>query len=106
MKSRIAVALAAVFLTVSLSIAAPQDRNADKARQAAVKKEQKKDKKKDEKKDESKDNDKGKEEKKPGMNAETFSGLKFRSIGFLRAEVPVDWAGCGFGTGDGDCGES
>jgi photosystem II stability/assembly factor-like uncharacterized protein len=80
-KSRIAVALAAVFLTVSLSIAAPQDRNADKARQAAVKKEQKKDKKKDEKKDESKDNDKGKEEKKPGMNAETFSGLKFRSIG-------------------------
>ena len=37
---------------------------------------------KDEKKDESKkDETKKEEEKKPGLNAETFSGLKFRSIG-------------------------
>ncbi len=81
MKSPIAVALAAVFLTVSLLIAAPQDRNSDKAGQAVVKKDQKKDKKKNEKKDESEENDKGKEEKKPGMNADTFSALRFRSIG-------------------------
>src|SRR5579863_5297390 len=36
--------------------------------------------KKDEKKEESK-KEESKEEKKPGMNAETFSGLKFRLIG-------------------------
>ena len=68
-----------LFLTFSFLIAAPQDQSADKAGQTAAKKDQKKDQKKDEKKDESKDKDK--EEKKPGMNADTFSGLKFRSIG-------------------------
>ena len=75
MKSRIAVVLAAVLLTISFLTAAPQDTNADKAGQPAVKKDSKKDQKKEEKKEESK------EEKKGGMTAETFSGLKFRSIG-------------------------
>jgi len=56
-----------------------QDRDADKkpavSAAAAGKKDQKKDQKKDEKKEEPK------EEKKGGMTADTFSGLKFRSIG-------------------------
>jgi photosystem II stability/assembly factor-like uncharacterized protein len=73
------VVLGAVFLALSSLTATPQDKDADKPARAAAKKDQKKDQKKDEKKDESKDKDK--EEKKPGMNAETFSGLKFRSIG-------------------------
>ncbi len=79
MRLRIAVVLAAVFLTFSFLIAAPQDKDSDTAGQPAAKKSQKKDKKKDEKKDESKD--KEKDEKKGGMTADTFSGLKFRSIG-------------------------
>jgi photosystem II stability/assembly factor-like uncharacterized protein len=56
-----------------------QDKDADKKAQPAQpgKKDQKKDQKKDEQKQESKD----KEEKKGGMTADTFSGLKFRSIG-------------------------
>ena len=54
-----------------------QDKDADK-KQAVLG--NKKEQKKDEKKEESK-KDQPKEEKKPGMNAETFSGLKFRSIG-------------------------
>jgi len=65
-----------------------QDKDADKKPAAAsaqpAKKDQKKDQKKDEKKGEDKDKDKkdkDKEEKKPGMNADTFAGLKFRLIG-------------------------
>jgi photosystem II stability/assembly factor-like uncharacterized protein len=76
---RIAVVLAAVFLMFSGLIAAPQGKDSDTAGNPAAKKNQKKDKKKDEKRDESKD--KEKEEKKGGMTADTFSGLKFRSIG-------------------------
>ena len=62
-------------------MAAPQDdKDADKKPAAAAdKKALKKDQKKDEKKDEAKDKDK--EEKKGGMTADTFSGLKFRLIG-------------------------
>jgi photosystem II stability/assembly factor-like uncharacterized protein len=78
-KLRIGVVLAYLFLTFSFLTAAPQDQGADKAARAAAQKDSKKDQKKDEKKDEFKDKDK--EEKKPGMNADTFSGLKFRSIG-------------------------
>ena len=61
-------------------MAAPQDKDAEKKPAAAAdKKAQKKDQKKDEKKDDAKDKDK--EEKKGGMTADTFSGLKFRLIG-------------------------
>jgi photosystem II stability/assembly factor-like uncharacterized protein len=78
-KLRIGVVFASLILTFSFLIAAPQDQTADNAARPAAKKDSRKDQKKDEKKDESKDRDK--EEKKPGMNADTFSGLKFRSIG-------------------------
>jgi photosystem II stability/assembly factor-like uncharacterized protein len=78
-KSHIAIVVAAVCFAVAAMAAAPQDTSADKNVQPAAKKDQKKDTKKDDKKDESKDKDK--EEKKPGMNADTFSGLKFRLIG-------------------------
>jgi len=81
-KLRIVAVLAFLFLTFSLLMAAPQDQSADSAASPVGKKVSKKDQKNDEKKDDSKDKDKDKkEEKKPGMNAETFSGLKFRSIG-------------------------
>ncbi|MGB7822068.1 MAG: glycosyl hydrolase, partial [Candidatus Sulfotelmatobacter sp.] len=75
MKSRLAITFATVCLAVSSLIAVPQDKDADKKPLPAAKKDQKKDQKKDEKKDEAK------EEKKGGMTAETFSGLKFRSLG-------------------------
>ncbi|MGA9076232.1 MAG: glycosyl hydrolase, partial [Candidatus Sulfotelmatobacter sp.] len=75
MKSRIAIVLATVCFAVSSLIAVPQDKDPDKKPLPAAKKDQKKDQKKDEKKDEAK------EEKKGGMTAETFSGLKFRSLG-------------------------
>jgi photosystem II stability/assembly factor-like uncharacterized protein len=78
-KLRIAVVLAAVSLSLSMLAAAPQDKDAGKAEQPAAKKNQKKDEKKDESKD--KDKEKEKDEKKGGMTADTFSGLKFRSIG-------------------------
>jgi len=74
-KSRIAIVLATVCFAVSSLIAVPQDKDPDKKPLPAAKKDQKKDQKKDEKKDEAK------EEKKGGMTAETFSGLKFRSLG-------------------------
>jgi photosystem II stability/assembly factor-like uncharacterized protein len=83
-KLRIAVVLAAVFFSLSTLVAVSQDKDPGKKPAAAVKKDQKSGQKKDEKKDEAakdKDKDKDKDEKKPGMNAETFSGLKFRSIG-------------------------
>jgi photosystem II stability/assembly factor-like uncharacterized protein len=70
-KSRLAIALATICFAFTTLIASPQDKDADK-------KVQKKDQKKEEKKDEAKD--KG-EEKKGGMTADTFSGLKFRLIG-------------------------
>jgi photosystem II stability/assembly factor-like uncharacterized protein len=76
--------LFAVLLAASAFLVAqnPQDKDADKAGRAAVKKDQRKEEKKEEAKDKDhKDKDKDKDEKKPGMNAETFSGLKFRSIG-------------------------
>ncbi|MCU1302336.1 MAG: hypothetical protein JWQ87_2620 [Candidatus Sulfotelmatobacter sp.] len=79
MKSHFAFVAAALFIALSSFAATPQDKDADKAGRPAVKKEPKKDQKREEKKDETKD--KEKDEKKPGMNAETFSGLKFRSIG-------------------------
>jgi photosystem II stability/assembly factor-like uncharacterized protein len=65
------------FLLIG-SAAAVQDKDTDQKpapTAAQPKKDQKKDQKKDEKKEEPK------EEKKPGMNADTFAGLKFRLIG-------------------------
>jgi photosystem II stability/assembly factor-like uncharacterized protein len=68
-----------VFLATSLSlIATAQDKSAD---MPSSEKPAKKDAKKDQKKDEKKEEPKKDEEKKPGMNADTFSGIKFRSIG-------------------------
>src|SRR5690242_4829669 len=59
------------------------DKDADKKNAvAATSSGSKKKAAKEEKKDEAKKDDaKKEEEKKPGMNADTFSGLKFRSIG-------------------------
>ncbi|MGB0014327.1 MAG: hypothetical protein WBQ03_22210, partial [Candidatus Sulfotelmatobacter sp.] len=87
MKSRVAVAFAIFVLASSaVLIASAQDSDKTAVPAAAAKKNPKKDQKKDQKKDEGKaassqDKDKKDEEKKPGMNAQTFSGLKFRSIG-------------------------
>src|SRR5258706_7959908 len=80
-KPRIAVVVVAICFALSTLVATPQDKDADKPGRHAVKKTEKKDRKKDEKKDDVKDKDKDKEEKKGGMTADTFSGLKFRSIG-------------------------
>ncbi|MGO9169301.1 MAG: WD40/YVTN/BNR-like repeat-containing protein, partial [Candidatus Sulfotelmatobacter sp.] len=80
MKLRIAITLATALFALSSLIAAPQDKDADKTDAPAHQKSQKKGQKKDEKK-EAPASEKKEEEKKPGMNAETFSGLKFRSIG-------------------------
>jgi photosystem II stability/assembly factor-like uncharacterized protein len=87
-KSRLAMLAAVLFMLFNLlTVAQDQDKDVEKKLAAALapasKKDQKKDQKKDENKDEAKvkDKDKDKEEKKPGMNADTFSGLKFRSIG-------------------------
>ncbi len=80
MKIRFFVLAAVFFALSSLSATSQdQDKSSDAALRPAAKKDQKKDQKKVEQKDESTDKDK--EEKKPGMNADTFSGLKFRSIG-------------------------
>jgi photosystem II stability/assembly factor-like uncharacterized protein len=85
-----AVLAVALFVFVNLcAIAQDQDTNkdADKKPQAipatANKKESKKEAKKDDRKAESKDTKPAEkpEEKKGGMTADTFSGLKFRSIG-------------------------
>jgi len=81
-KSRVAIAVVILFLTFSNLIAAPQDKDADKTAVPAPA--PKKNARKDQKRVEStaaSSQDKKDEEKKPGMNADTFSGLKFRSIG-------------------------
>jgi photosystem II stability/assembly factor-like uncharacterized protein len=81
-KSRFGILLTAVcFFGLSVFIATSQNQDKDQKTQAATpaaKKDSKKEKK-EEKNDESKDKDK--DEKKGGMTADTFSGLKFRSIG-------------------------
>src|SRR5207302_201060 len=84
-KLRFIVAIAFLFVLSNLFLfAGPHDKDADKKtpptpQAAQGKKEEKKDEKKDEKKEEKKEEPK--EEKKGGMTADTFSGLKFRSIG-------------------------
>ena len=71
--------LSLIFVT-ALAAQQTQDKDADKKpASAAAAPAQKKDAKKDAKKDEKKEEPK--EEKKGGMTADTFSGLKFRSIG-------------------------
>ncbi len=81
MKLRFVASLAAVLFLLSnvfIIITAAQDKAADekpKAASAAPKGKPKKDQAKGEKKEESA------EEKKGGMTADTFSGLKFRSLG-------------------------
>ncbi len=80
MRLRIAVVLAAAFLGFSMLAHAQQDKDVDKPGQPAAKKDRKKDKKKGDSKTAAEEEKKD-EEKKPGMNADTFSGLKFRTIG-------------------------
>src|SRR5579864_1756006 len=81
---RFAIFFMSIVLFTFCSFAFAQsgaDKDADKNAAAAArptKKEAKKDQKKEEKKEEAK---KPEDEKKPGMNADTFAGLKFRSIG-------------------------
>jgi hypothetical protein len=79
LKSRLSILLIALWffhLSLAAQTTAPvsTDKDADKKNPAAAKT-SKKDQMKDEKKEEPK------EEKKGGMNADTFSGLKFRLIG-------------------------
>ena len=76
----LALLLAVLLLGLSVFGQKSQDPDADKAGQPAAKKDQKKDKKKEDSKTPAAEGKKD-EEKKPGMNADTFSGLKFRSIG-------------------------
>jgi hypothetical protein len=76
--------IAAVLASFNLFAQSSQDqktpdKDADK-KQAASASAGKKDQKKSPK-DEKKEEPKKEEEKKPGMNADTFAGLKFRSIG-------------------------
>jgi photosystem II stability/assembly factor-like uncharacterized protein len=66
------------FLLLSFAAAQTESKPSDTP---AAEKSTKKEPKKDQKKDEKKEEPKKEEEKKPGLNAETFSGLKFRSIG-------------------------
>jgi photosystem II stability/assembly factor-like uncharacterized protein len=80
MKRFAAFILVLAVSSFTLISARAQDKSADTLTAAKpAKKDQKKDQKKEEKKEESKDEKK--EEKKGGMTADTFSGLKFRSIG-------------------------
>ncbi|MGA9389884.1 MAG: glycosyl hydrolase [Candidatus Sulfotelmatobacter sp.] len=78
MKSRIVAVFAIFFLASSVLIAAPQDSDKTAVPAPVAKKNPKKDQKKEAPAPEKKGKD---EEKKPGMNADTFAGLKFRSIG-------------------------
>src|SRR5215469_7288597 len=74
-----AVTLASFNLLAQSSQEQKPDKDADKKQAAAAAPSgSKKNAAKDEKK---KEEPKKEEEKKPGLNAETFSGLKFRSIG-------------------------
>src|SRR5580692_4109470 len=77
------VLVLSTMFTFAQTAPQPQDQDADKKpaipAKPASKEEPKKDQKKDQKKDEKKEAPK--EEKKGGMNADTFAGLKFRSIG-------------------------
>ena len=57
------------------------DKDSDKKAAAGTKKDVKKDTKEENKDESKKDEAKKDEPKKPGMNADTFSGLKFRSLG-------------------------
>jgi photosystem II stability/assembly factor-like uncharacterized protein len=77
-KSRIAIALGIFFFAFSNLMAAPQDNGADKM-SAPAPTGKKNPKKKDEKQAEK--TEKPQEEKKGGLAAETFAGLKFRLIG-------------------------
>ena len=79
MKSRLAIALAAILFGFSSLIAGPQDQNQDADKTTAPAPSAKKNPKKDQKKDEKKEEPA--EAKKGGMTADTFSGLKFRSLG-------------------------
>jgi len=80
-KLRLAV-LTALFFASSNLFSAQQDKDADKKTGATPAATQSKNEAKpDQKKDEKKKNEEPKEEKKGGMTADTFSGLKFRSIG-------------------------
>src|SRR5579872_6006941 len=92
MKSFAVFVLSFTFLSLTLLAQSsadqkPQDKDADKKNAAAAASPgSKKKAAKDEKKEECKGSGqecppKKEEEKKPGMNADTFSGLKFRSIG-------------------------
>jgi photosystem II stability/assembly factor-like uncharacterized protein len=76
-KSRIALTLAAILFAFSSLIADPQDKDADKTAvpAPAAKKNQKRDQNKAAPSQEKKD------EEKKGGTADTFSGLKFRSLG-------------------------
>ncbi len=78
-KSRIAIVLAAILFGFSSLIAGPQDQDKDADKTAVPAPSAKKNPKKDQKKDEKKEEPA--EEKKGGMTADTFSGLKFRSLG-------------------------
>jgi photosystem II stability/assembly factor-like uncharacterized protein len=79
----IVAALASFNLLAQSTPEQKPDKDADKKAGAPVtsKKEAKKGAKEEKKDEPKKDEAKKEEEKKPGMNAETFSGLKFRSIG-------------------------
>jgi len=78
----VAVTLAPFNLPAQSSQDQKPDKDADKKQATAAVSASKKNTSKDEKKnDQKKEEPKKEEEKKPGMNAETFSGLKFRSIG-------------------------
>jgi len=79
----LAAALASFTLAAQSTPQQKPDKDADKKNAvAAASPGSKKKAAKEEKKEESKkDEPKKEEEKKPGMNADTFSGLKFRSIG-------------------------
>lgn len=78
----VAVTLAPFNLPAQSSQDQKPDKDADKKQATAAVSASKKNTSKDEKKnDPKKEEPKKEEEKKPGMNAETFSGLKFRSIG-------------------------
>ena len=76
--------LALTPFTLSAQNAADQktpDKDADKKSAATAAPAPKTDAHKDQKKEEPKKDEAKKDEKKPGLNTDTFSGLKFRSIG-------------------------